>query len=468
MSNFKHQFDSGILREYDIRGIVGKNLHENDLYAIGRAFGTMVVRNGGSKVGLCYDGRHSSPGFATQMIKGFMACGLQIEHYGVGPTPLAYYALNERGLDGVVIITGSHNPPEYNGIKMALSSGPVYGAAIQDIAQLAANGDLIDGTGGSIVDVNIAEEYLNRLVRDYQAHGKDGLKVVWDAGNGSAGAVLKQFTDRLPGTHILLFDDVDGDFPNHHPDPAVEKNLADLKKAVIDNHADLGIAFDGDADRIGVVDGNGNVIWSDQLTALYAREIIERIPHAEILLDVKCSNTAANLINQWGGKATIYKTGHSLMKAKMKETGAPLGGELSGHIFFKDQFYGHDDALYCAVRLLNIVQKYGPLSEQAKLFPPVFNTPEIRFDVNEEDKFRFIEEAKHYITKNASGDVSVLDIDGIRVTTPIGWWLLRASNTQNALTGRVEATSESDLAKLVDMLKLTLKEVGCNYPDKLY
>jgi phosphomannomutase len=468
MSSFTHQFDPSILREYDIRGLVDKNLYETDLYAIGRAFGAMVVRANGTKVGLCYDGRHSSPRFATEMIKGLLACGLNVEHYGVGPTPIGYYALRERGLDGVVVITGSHNPPEYNGIKLTLASGPVYGDAIQEIARMAAKGDLIDGSGGGITDININDAYTSRLVRDYQPHGKPGLKIAWDAGNGAAGAVLKQFTNKIPGKHILLFENVDGNFPNHHPDPAVEKNLADLKKAVLENNCDLGIAFDGDADRIGVVDDKGNVLWSDQLVALYAHEIIDRIPGAEILLDVKCSNTAANLIKEFGGTPIIFKTGHSLMKAEMKRTGAPLGGELSGHIFFKDGFYGHDDALYCAIRLLNIVQKYGPLSEQAKAFPKVFNTPEIRFDVLEEDKFGFIDKARQYITGNSSSDVSVLDIDGIRVTTPIGWWLMRASNTQNALTLRAEATSEHDLANVVEMLKLTLKEVGCKYPEPLY
>lgn len=468
MNTFKHQFAPSILREYDIRGLVDVNLHPADLYAIGRAFGTMVVRANGTKVGLCYDGRHSSPIFAAEMIKGLLACGLQIENYGVGPTPMGYYALRERGLDGVVVITGSHNPPEYNGIKLTLSSGSIYGQAIQDLAGLAATGDLVENSGGTVTSVDIIEEYTTRLAKDYQSNNKPDLKIVWDAGNGAAGAVLKSFTDKIPGQHILLFEDVDGDFPNHHPDPAVEKNLADLKKAVLDNNYDLGIAFDGDADRIGAVDDKGNTIWSDQLVALYAREIIENKPGAEILLDVKCSNTAADLITKFGGKPIIWQTGHSIMKAKMKETGAPLGGELSGHIFFKDGFYGHDDALYCAIRLLNVVQKYGPLSEQAKSFPPVFNTPEIRFDVPEEDKFKFIEDAKTYIKNNSSSDVSVLDIDGIRVTTPIGWWLLRASNTQNALTGRVEANSENDLQKLVEMLKQTLDAVGCKYPDTLY
>lgn len=469
MTAFTHQFSKDIIREYDIRGIVDKNLSDADLFAIGRAFGTMVVRtNGRGTVGLCYDGRHSSPRFAQQMINGLMACGLTVEDFGVGPTPLAYYALHARNLDGIVVITGSHNPPEYNGIKMALASGALYGAAIQQLAQLAADGDVVSADNGRVSKIDITEDYLNRLVGDYNGHGKPDLKIAWDAGNGAAGAVLKEFTAKIPGEHILLFEEVDGDFPNHHPDPAVEKNLEDLKKAVLDHGCDLGIAFDGDADRIGVVNDKGQVLWSDQLVALYAKEVIERLPGAEIILDVKCSDTAAEAVTKFGGKPTIWKTGHSIMKAKMKESGAPLGGELSGHIFFKDGFYGHDDALYCAIRLLNIVQQYGPLSEQVTIFPRVYNTPEIRFDVDEENKFHYIAAAADYISANASQDVSVLSIDGIRVTTPKGWWLLRASNTQNALTGRVEATTESDLQQLVDMLKQTLSAVNCPFPDPLY
>jgi phosphomannomutase len=468
MTQFSHVFHPSIIREYDIRGIVDKNLNTDDLYAIGRAFGTMVVRAGGLKVGLCYDGRHSSPGFADAMTKGLLDCGLHIEDYGIAPTPLVNYALKERNLDGAIAITGSHNPPEYNGIKTALRSGPVYGAAIQEIARIAASGDVVSAKGGQVTKITIYEEYINRLVSAYQSYGKPDLKVAWDAGNGAGAAVLKKFTDKIPGTHILLFDDVDGNFPNHHPDPSVEKNLLDLKKAVIDNQCDLGIAFDGDADRIGAVDSNGNMIWSDQLVALYAREILDRLPGSDIIIDVKCSNTVADLINGWGGNTIIHNTGHSLMKAKMMETGAPMGGELSGHIFFKDGFYGNDDALYCAIRLLNVVQKYGPLSEQKKLFPPVYNTPEIRFDVPEEDKFALIEKAKEYLKSNASSDISILDIDGIRVTTPIGWWLLRASNTQNALTARIEANSPEDLAQLEDMFKNILNSIGCEYPNPLY
>lgn len=465
MTSFSYRYNPSILREYDIRGIVGKNLSRDDAYATGRCFGTMVARSGGSKVGVCYDGRHSSPDFAKALIQGLNDAGIDTELYGLAPTPLVYFGLHERKLDGAVAITGSHNPPDYNGIKMALSSGPVYGEAIQELGRMAADGDVANGQGRH-EEVDITDAYIARLVADY--HGGRELKIAWDAGNGAPAAVLKQLTDALPGTHILLFDTVDGDFPNHHPDPAVEKNLEDLKRAVIDNNCDLGIAFDGDGDRIGAVDKNGHVMWSDQLIALYAREILERIPNAPIILDIKCSKTAADLVSQWGGQPVIWKSGHSLVKAKMMETKAPLGGELSGHIFFKDGFYGHDDALYCAVRLLNIVQKYGDLHTLQALFPKAYNTPEIRFDVDEEKKFGYIDAAKTYITQHTSPDVSVMDIDGIRVTTPDGWWLLRASNTQNALTARAEATSEEALQKLVTMLTGTLDAIGCPYPTPLY
>lgn len=460
-----HTFDPSILREYDIRGLVGKTLTEKDAYALGRAFGTHIVRLGGKKTGFCYDGRHSSLPFAKELTRGLVECGLSVENYGLAPTPLAYYALNECGLDGVLIITGSHNPPEYNGIKMALKSGPVYGETIKQLGEMSAKGDLVTAEGGSSVEVDIYEAYINRLVADYQSYDKKPMKIVWDAGNGAVGAILKRLTDKLPGEHILLFDDVDGNFPNHHPDPAVEKNLADLKASVIKNNADLGIAFDGDGDRIGAVDAKGTVVWSDQLLGLYAKDILDRQPSATIIIDVKCSKTVYDMIESLGGKPIIWKAGHSLVKAKMLETKAALGGELSGHIFFKEGFYGHDDAIYCAIRLLNVVNKYGTLSELHALFPSVYNTPEIRFDVPEEDKFGIIDRAKDYVRQSGA---SVLDIDGIRVSTPQGWWLMRASNTQNAITARAESTSQEGLDDLVGSLKQTLKAAGCKYPDPLY
>lgn len=467
--NFTHLFDPSTLREYDVRGIVGKTLNEKDAFALGRAFGTMVARLNGKKVGLCYDGRDSSPVFAEQIIRGLTLCGIDVENFGLGPTPMAYFGLHHRKLDAVMIVTGSHNPPEYNGIKMALKSGPVYGAMIKELGFMAESGDVITAEKpGTVETLFIEEPYIARLAGDYQANGKKPLKIVWDAGNGAAGAVLKDLTEALPGEHTLLFDDVDGTFPNHHPDPSVEKNLEDLKRTVREKGADLGIAFDGDGDRIGAVTRNGNVVWSDQLTALYARDILDRQPNATVILDVKCSQTAMDLITQWGGNLIVWKVGHSLAKAKMQETGAALAGELSGHIFFKEGFYGHDDALYCAVRLLNVVQKYGDLEEQLKLFPIVHTTPEIRFEVPEEDKFAIVDRAKELLQQTTTKGVSVMDIDGVRVTGPDGWWLLRASNTQNVLTVRAESTTQDGLERVIKSLQTALKQADCAYPDPLF
>lgn len=466
---FTHSFDPGILREYDVRGIVGKNLHELDAHALGRVFGTYVARKGGKKIGLCYDGRHSSPVFADQLTRGLNEAGIDVENFGLGPTPMAYFGLHHLNLDAAMIVTGSHNPPEYNGIKMTLKSGPVYGAMIQELGRMAAMGDVITAdTPGSHETIFIEDAYIKRLTADYNDNGKKPLKIVWDAGNGAAGAVLKDLTAALPGEHILLFDEVDGEFPNHHPDPSVEKNLIDLKAAVKQHSADLGIAFDGDGDRIGAVTRTGKTVWSDQLTALYARDVLDRQPGATIILDVKCSQTAIDLIASWGGDVIVWKVGHSLAKAKMKETGAAMAGELSGHIFFKEGFYGHDDALYCAVRLMNIVQKYGDLDEQLKLFPAIFNTPEVRFEVPEEDKFDIVERAQNYIHNAPEPDSTLLDVDGVRLSNADGWWLLRASNTQNVITVRAEGKTPEALERVIASLKNALTQAGCVVPDPLF
>lgn len=469
MTSFSYRFDPSILREYDLRGIVGKTLRGEDCYALGRAFGTYVVRKGGKKIGLCYDGRPSSPEFVAQLVKGLTECGLDVENFGMGPTPLVYFGMHHRHLDATVAVTGSHNPPEYNGIKMALKSGPFYGSMIQELSTMAANGDFENvATPGVVTNTDINGDYIARLAGAYESHGKEPLKIVWDAGNGATGTVLRRLTENLPGDHTVLFDDVDGNFPNHHPDPSVEKNLEDLKRTVIAQGADLGIAFDGDGDRIGAVTRTGQVVWSDQLTALYARDILDRMPHAKIILDVKCSKTAMDMIAQWGGELIVWKVGHSLAKAKMQETGAALAGELSGHIFFKEGFYGHDDALYCAVRLLNVVQKYGDLDKLLKLFPPAHTTPEVRFEVPEEDKFAIIDRAKNYMRQHIKPEQDLLDIDGLRLSTPQGWWLLRASNTQNVLTIRAESTSSGGLDAMIMSLKETLAGAQCDYPDPLF
>ncbi|HEY1096774.1 MAG TPA: phosphomannomutase/phosphoglucomutase [Alphaproteobacteria bacterium] len=464
--SFRYDFHPTILREYDIRGVVGKTLNEPDAYAVGRTFGTVIRQKGGSKVGICYDGRHSSPSLTDSLIKGFIDSGLIVENYGLAPTPLAYFAIYHRDMDGVVAITGSHNPPEYNGIKMALREGPVFGEMIRQFGAMAAKGDVIDGTG-SVSNVNIDDAYIDRLTQDYLSFNKKPMKIAWDAGNGVVGHLLKKFTDKIPGEHILLYDDVDGDFPNHHPDPLVEKNLVELKRVVKEQNCDLGIAFDGDGDRVGAIDRNGNIMWPDQFVTLYAKDVLQRHPGAKIVLDIKCGTNASNMIKEFGGEPVLWKAGHSLIKSKMKEIGSPLGGELSGHIFFKDGFYGHDDALYCAVRLLNVIIQFGDLADLQNMFPETFTTPEMRFEVPDEDKFDMVERVKAYANSKVGKDVAVFDIDGVRLNTPYGWWLLRASNTQNALTARVEGLTAAKRDELFADLQHALKVADVPVPDDL-
>jgi phosphomannomutase len=454
-----HQFHPTVLREYDIRGIVGKTLTAADARAVGRAFGTVVVREGGKRVSVGYDGRHSSPELEAAMVEGLVSTGLHVERIGLGPTPMLYFAVRDRETAAGVMITGSHNPPEYNGIKMMLGKGPVYGRMIQELGEIAAKGDFAQGQGSSEA-IDVRETYVQRLLRDYD--GTRELKIAWDAGNGATGEMLRRMTEKLPGKHILLFDDIDGDFPNHHPDPTVEKNLVDLRKAVAENGCDLGIAFDGDGDRIGAIDSEGRVVWGDQLVAIYASEVLEAHPGATIIADVKASQTLFDEIARLNGKPLMWKTGHSLLKAKMAETGAPLAGEMSGHIFFADKWYGFDDALYCGIRLVSLVSRSGgTLAELRDRLPPVFNTPETRFQVDEERKFAVVEEVKGRL-KEAKADVN--DIDGVRVKTEDGWWLLRASNTQDVLVARAEAFSQEGLERLKGMLKAQLSQSGIQSP----
>ena len=332
-----HQFSPTILREYDIRGIVGENLSEEDAYYLGRAFGTFVRRKGGSRVCIGYDGRDTSPTLSDALTKGLNESGIDVEHVGLGPTPMLYFAVKERGADAGIMITGSHNPSEYNGFKMTLQKEPVFGQTIQDIGTIAAAGDFETGAG-SVTEIDIKDEYVTRLLKDLT--NDRPMKIAWDNGNGAAGEILRLLTAKLPGEHILLYDDIDGDFPNHHPDPTVDANLVDLQKAVAEHGCDLGIAFDGDGDRIGVVDEKGTVLRCDILMIIYAREVLETFPGAPIIGDIKCSQVMFDEIDRMGGEGVIWKTGHSLIKAKMAELHSPLAGELSGHIFFADKYYG--------------------------------------------------------------------------------------------------------------------------------
>lgn len=456
-----YRFDPTILREYDIRGIVGKTLSAEDARAVGRAFGTMVSRQGGTRVCVGYDGRASSPMLEEAMVDGLTAAGMTVFRVGLGPTPMLYFSVKHLGADAGVQITGSHNPPEYNGIKMLTDSGPIYGEDIQEIGRIAGDGAWHSGNG-SAKHLEVMDDYVDRLVAAFDGDGRD-LIVAWDSGNGSSGEALRRVTAKLPGKHILLYDEIDGTFPNHHPDPTIPENLVDLQKAVLDNGCDLGIAFDGDGDRIGAIDEQARIIWGDQLVAVYASDVLKDHPGATVIADVKASQTLYDEIARLGGNPVMWKTGHSLIKAKMAEMGAPLAGEVSGHIFFKDN-YGFDDALYCGIKLMAIVARSPePLSALRDRLPPVLNTPEVRFQVDESRKFAVIDEVKQRLAADPGSDVN--DIDGVRVTTGDGWWLLRASNTQDVLVARAESQTEEGLERLKAQIADQLQKSGLPAPD---
>ncbi len=458
--NQAHNFDPVILREYDVRGQVEINLSEQDAYVLGQSFGTHIRRDGGNSVCVGYDGRTTSPALSSRLIEGLRSVGINVISVGLGPTPMLYFAAKHLGTDGGIMVTGSHNPPDYNGFKMAVKSGPFYGDMIQKLGQIAAAGDFETGAG-SLEEKDIKAAYIERILQDLVPSSARPLKIAWDNGNGAAGEVLRMLADKLPGEHILLFDDIDGTFPNHHPDPTVDKNLIDLKKAVADHGCDLGIGFDGDADRIGVIDEQGNILRCDILMTIYAREVLQSHPGAAIIGDVKCSQVMFDEIDRMGGQGVMWKTGHSLVKSKMSELNSPLAGELSGHIFFADKYYGYDDALYCAIRLINALNiAEAPLSSLTADLPKLHSTPEVRFEVEEEKKFDIVPQIMEMLRPKASETFQINDIDGIRVSTPDGWWLLRPSNTQSVLVARAEASSAEGLERLKNQAIGAVKEIG--------
>ncbi|MCI5060840.1 MAG: phosphomannomutase/phosphoglucomutase [Alphaproteobacteria bacterium] len=457
-----HPFDPSILREYDIRGIVGETLGTQDAFALGCAFGTKIRQLNGNHVCVGYDGRESSPDFASALIAGLLSTGVNVENIGLGPTPMLYFAVKDRKADGGIMITGSHNPPEYNGFKMTLQNESIFGEAVQELGRIAAKGDFEQGEG-TLTTPDIQDEYVKRLIQDLNLKGR-ALKIVWDNGNGAAGNILQKLVKKLPGEHALLYENIDGTFPNHHPDPTVDHNLKNLIRTVQDRKFDLGIAFDGDGDRIGVVDEKGNILRCDALMTIYAKDVLERHPGAAIIGDVKCSQVMFDEIARLGGKPIMWKTGHSLVKAKMIEENSPLAGELSGHIFFKDGYYGFDDALYCSIRLMNAAsstdQAFSSLSAH---LPQLFNTPEVRIEVDEATKFNLVPQIAANLKPQENADFQINDIDGVRVSTPHGWWLLRPSNTQNALVSRAEADSPQELDKLKVMVEEALHSVGYDF-----
>lgn len=449
-----HNFDPTSLREYDIRGIVGKTLHAADAEAIGRGFGTRVRRAGGTRVVVGRDGRMSSIDMETALVAGLTASGVDVVRIGLGPTPMLYYAEATLEVDGGIQITGSHNPADYNGFKMVLQHKPFFGADIQDIGKLAAEGDWEEGEG-TVSDHDIVDDYVGRLMAGYSG---GTYRIGWDAGNGAAGPIIEKLVQLIPGEHHTLYTDVDGNFPNHHPDPTEEKNLVDLKALVAEKQLDFGLAFDGDGDRIGAIDGEGRVIWGDQLLSILAEPVLREVPGATIIADVKASQALYDRIAELGGHPLMWKTGHSLIKTKMKETGSPLAGEMSGHIFFAHNYYGFDDALYAAIQLIRSAHVIGKsITELRAEMPAMVNTPEMRFQVDESRKFAVVTEVLERL-KNEGAEVN--DTDGARVNTPDGWWLLRASNTQDVLVARAEAKDEAGLDRLMGMIDAQLAASG--------
>lgn len=445
-----HRFDPVILREYDVRGVFGQSLGAEDARALGRTFGTQVVREGGGAVAVGLDGRVSSPILEHALVEGLVASGADVLRVGLGPTPMLYFAA--ATLPGVVAgiqVTGSHNPPHHNGFKLVRHGQPFFGAAIQALGAQAAAGDWASGAG-TVRSVAVIDAYVDRLLHGLDGIDRDslaGLTMAWDAGNGAAGPVLERLVGRLPGRHDLLFAQVDGTFPNHHPDPTIEENLADLRAAVARDGLDFGVAFDGDADRIGVVDAQGRVVWADQLLMILAEDLLARQPGALVLGDIKMGRAVFDRVRALGGRAEMAKSGHSHMKARLRESGALLAGEMSGHLFLADDWYGFDDGIYAAIRLIAAAARLGrSVTDLRGAMPETVATPELRFAVDEARKFAAMDEVT---ARLAAQGADMVAIDGVRVTTPDGWWLLRASHTQAALVARAESETEAGLARLM-------------------
>ncbi len=424
-----------IFREYDIRGIADRELRDVDVEMLGRAAGAYLRRHGADRVNVGRDCRLSSARLRDALVCGLKAVGCHVRDMGVVPTPLLYYSVFHLRAPAAIMITGSHNPPEYNGFKIVRGSSTIYGDEIQEIRRIAASRDF-PAAPGSEEYVDVADAYVEEIAAQFQYPRR--VKVVIDAGNGAGGPVMHRLLERLNCEATELFFDMDGRFPNHHPDPTVLENLDALMAAVRARGADLGIAFDGDADRIGAVDEQGRVVFGDRLMIVFAREILARKPGATIIGEVKCSQALYDDIRRRGGHAIMWRTGHSPIKAKMQETQAALAGEMSGHMFFADRYYGYDDALYAACRLMEIVARSRqPLSAQLAGLPETFTTPEIRVDCPDDIKFEVVRRVTQHFRRTRE----IIDVDGARVLFPEGWGLVRASNTQPVLVLRFEAST---------------------------
>lgn len=439
-----------ILRAYDIRGTFGTTLSYDVALTIGKQFGAWLTLNDKSTIAVGYDGRLSSPTLRDGLIKGLLSKGIDVTDIGRGPTPMLYFAVQHLGLDAGIMITGSHNPPADNGFKITLSDRPFYGQDIQNLNDEALDEVLVQ-TPGKISSICVMAAYIQRLVKDLN-WGDVGLRIGIDCGNGATGEAIELLEKKLPPTiHVqLLYSEIDGNFPNHHPDPADPANLEELIKRVKSEKLDLGLAFDGDGDRLGIIDRQGRVIWGDQLTLFFAMAILRTNPGASIVADVKTSQLVFDSVEAAGGQAIMSPTGHSHFKSIMPKTGAIFGGEMSGHFFFKDRYYGFDDGIYAAIRILELTSLGYDIGQFLDLIPHLHASPEIKIPCPDTEKFGVIEAVKKKLNNSST---EFCDIDGIRLRTKDGWWLLRASNTTPILVARFESFSPEGLVRLKEYLK---------------
>ncbi|MDG1287763.1 MAG: phosphomannomutase/phosphoglucomutase [Rickettsiales bacterium] len=455
-----HNFHSSILRAGDIRGIYNETLFDADALAIGKAFATCIIRETGKAnpiINVAYDGRLSTPALSGALKEGIISTGATVHDYGIGPTPLMYFSVYHSNPDAGIMVTGSHNPGNHNGFKMMIGKDSFFGEHIETLGKYANTADYEIGQG-AVINKDCKDEYLETLAAAFKPKGARNIKVVVDPGNGAAGEISERLAAMLSADITVINAEIDGNFPNHHPDPTIPALMQQLIETVQAQDADVGIAYDGDGDRIGAVDKTGRILYGDQLMVLFGRDVLLKHPGATIIADVKASQTLFDDIAQHGGQPLMWKTGHSFVKAKMKETKAHLAGEMSGHIFFADEYFGYDDGIYSGVRLINLLAHSDkPLEQLMDEMPEVYNTPEIRIETTETLKFSAVAEIKERL---AAAGADVDDVDGVRVKNADGWWLARASNTQAAIIARAEGNSPEALERLKTLLASQLSESG--------
>ena len=449
-----HIFNNNILRAYDIRGEVGKTLDNIDAERIGNIFASSFDKKT-KKIIVCRDGRLSSPELSESLKKGLFESGADVIDIGLGPSPMLYFAANYLESDGAIMVTGSHNPPNHNGFKIMKGKIPFFGKDILDIGTRGNDGNW-NHSEGSKSDYSINDKYIGTLLKSLKIDKiNPDIKVVWDPGNGAAGEIVEKLVKLLPGKHILINSNIDGMFPAHHPDPTNPKNLEEIISIVKDKKFDLGLAFDGDGDRLGVVSSSGNIVWGDQILALLSKEVLKDMPHSTIIADVKASQNLFDEIKKLGGVPLMWKTGHSFIKSKMKEVSSPLAGEMSGHIFFADRYLGYDDGIYAGLRVLELINDSSTLDNFLNYLPTTFSTQEIKIDCSDNKKFKIIEDLSLLLDKE---NLKINKVDGLRIEKDDGWWLLRASNTQAVLVARIEAKSEESLKSMQKELNIYLNK----------